>query len=410
MKRIWNLFILAAALVILCAVPAGVLAQQGGPGPGPGPVQVNGSSFVPERIPFSEDLLDDLNLPEGFEVNVFARGLANPRMITVGDDGTVYVTQPEENQVTALRDTDGDGAADEEEVVVSGIEYLHGITYHNGSLYLATPKEVYVAVVGPDGSVGDAELLIGGLPDGGQHPNRTLRFGPDGRLYLSVGSSCNACPEQNPEHATMLQINGTERRIYARGLRNTIGFDWHPGTGELWAFDQGSDWRGPDQPPEELNRIQDGGNYGWPWCFGKQQVDTVIAQDPPNMTREEYCAMTVPSYLEYQAHSSPMQFLFYDSEQFPEEYRNDAILTLRGSWNRYPPVGYKVVRVQFNDAGEPEGFEDFMTGFLHENGTAFSARLCGLAIGEDGSLLVGDDTNGVIYRVSYAGANNTTGR
>jgi len=198
MKRIWNLFILAAALVILCAVPAGVLAQQGGPGPGPGPVQVNGSSFVPERIPFSEDLLDDLNLPEGFEVNVFARGLANPRMITVGDDGTVYVTQPEENQVTALRDTDGDGAADEEEVVVSGIEYLHGITYHNGSLYLATPKEVYVAVVGPDGSVGDAELLIGGLPDGGQHPNRTLRFGPDGRLYLSVGKQLQRLPGTEP--------------------------------------------------------------------------------------------------------------------------------------------------------------------------------------------------------------------
>ncbi|WP_332450388.1 PQQ-dependent sugar dehydrogenase [Methanoculleus sp.] len=206
-----------------------------------------------------------------------------------------------------------------------------------------------------------------------------------------------------------VQVNGSEYRIYAEGLRNTIGFGWHPETGKFWGIDQGSDWRGPDLPPKKLNRIEDGGNYGWPWRCGKQQIDRIIAQDPPNMTREEFCAISVPSVLEYQAHSPPMQFVFYNETQLPKEDQNDAFLALRGSWNRCPPIGYKVVRVLFDDAGEPEGFEDFMTGFLHENETAFSTRLCGLAIAEDGSLLVGDDTNGVIYRISYMGEENTTG-
>jgi glucose/arabinose dehydrogenase len=180
-----------------------------------------------------------------------------------------------------------------------------------------------------------------------------------------------------------------------------VGFGWHPTTGDFWGLDMGSDWRGADVPPEELNRIQEGKHYGWPWCYGKQEVDLVIAQAPEKMSREAFCAQTEPSFMEYQAHSSPLQMVFYDGDQFPENYRNDIFVTMRGSWNRKPAVGYKVVRLHFDKNGEPEQFEDFITGFLTEDGNAFRARLVGIAVAHDGALLFGDDTNGTIYRVVY---------
>jgi len=403
-------------LLAICLAASGVaLMEVQGQEPAAGTdIEITGHSFIPERLNFSLELMQNLSLPEGFEVNVFARDLKNPRMIAVGDDGTVYVTEPAENRTIALVDVDGDGISDRERVVASELAGVHGIAVHGGKLYLATPTELYVAEIGLDGEVGEPQILVDDLPDGGQHPNRTFLIGPDGRIYLSVGSTCNACIEPNPEHATILQIeqNGSSRRIYARGLRNTLGFAMHPVTGEMWGVDQGTDWLGDDEPPEELNRIVDGKDYGWPWCYGKGQVDEVISQKPENMTKEEYCSGTEPSVLEYQAHSSPIQLVFYNATQFPEEYRNDAFVTFRGSWNREPAVGYKVVRVLFDEAGEPTGFEDFLTGFLVNNGTngtngtngiAFFARPAGMAVAWDGSLLVGDDVNGVIYRISYRG-------
>jgi glucose/arabinose dehydrogenase len=367
--------------------------------------EVIGHSFVPEQKAFSEDFIQELTLPEGFNVNVFANDLKNPRIMVVDDAGVVYVTQPSEGNVLALRDSDNDGRADEKRVVVSDIEDVHGIACYQNRLYLSPPTKLYVADIAQDGSVGEPRKLLDDLPDGGQHPNRTLKFGPDGLLYLSIGSSCNACPETNPEHATLLQIrineNSAERRIYARGLRNTVGFGWHPATGELWGFDMGSDWRGADLPPEELNLILEGKHYGWPWCYGKQQIDRIIAQKPEEESKEEFCDQTEPSKLEYQAHSSPLQMIFYEGDQFPEEYRNDVFVTMRGSWNRKPPVGYKVVRLHFDENGRPERFEDFITGYITEDGSAFRARLSGLTVARDGSLLFADDTNGVIYRVSY---------
>jgi glucose/arabinose dehydrogenase len=364
--------------------------------------KVEGYTFVPEKRDFSEDLVPKLRVPEGFRVTVFAHDLENPRIMAAGPNGVIYVTQPNRNRVVALRDRDGDGKVDETRIVVDGIEKVHGIAIHNNKMYLAPPTRVYVADLEPDGSVSKPQLLADGLPDGGQHPNRTLSFGPDGRLYLSVGSSCNACPEPNEEHATILRFDANgARTIYARGLRNTIGFGWHPVTRELWGMDQGSDWRGQDVPPEELNLIVQGRHYGWPWCYGNRQVDRVIAQKPEKTTKKEFCKETEPPALTYQAHSSPMQMVFYTGDHFPAEYRNDAFVTMRGSWNRKPAVGYKVVRIRFDQSGRPEKFEDFLNGFLLDRGEAFLGRPTGLAIMQDGSLLVGDDTNGVIYRVTY---------
>ncbi|HBH18351.1 MAG TPA: oxidoreductase, partial [Cyanobacteria bacterium UBA9579] len=215
------------------------------------------AAYTPQQRPFSEDLLKQLKLPEGFQINVFTKGLENPRMIAVNNYGTVYITQPDAGNVIKLRDTNNDGTADQKDIVVSGLQEVHGITIHNNKLYLATPTEIYNASINEQGNIGSLNKLPCTMPPGEQHPNRTLAFGPDGMLYVSVGSSCNACVENNPKYASILKMqpDGTNCQIYATGLRNTIGFDWHPVTEQMWGMDQGSDWRGANIPPEELNKL-----------------------------------------------------------------------------------------------------------------------------------------------------------
>ncbi|QRN97972.1 sorbosone dehydrogenase family protein [Archangium violaceum] len=364
----------------------------------------------PARRDFNDERLRQLSVRPGFSINVFAQGLTNPRVLAVRPDGTVYVTEREAGRVTLLRDTNGDGRADQQTPALTGLGQkdsgVHGLALRGNQLYLVTVKQLYVADIRPDGTLATPRELTGDLPDGGQHGNRTLAFGPDGRLYLSVGSTCNACAETDPEHATLLRVDPTTgaRSVFAKGLRNTIGFAWHPATGQLWGMDHGSDSRGDDFPPEELNRLEEGGDYGWPFCAGKQEVDPFVSAEPPNdLARPDYCARTKPSTLEYQGHSAPMTLTFYTGSQFPAEFRNDAFLALRGSWNRNPPTGYKLVRIRFDPQGNPLAFEDFVSGWLLEDGRAHFGRLVGTAVATDGSLLVTDDTNGIIYRIAYTG-------
>jgi glucose/arabinose dehydrogenase len=390
----------------------------------------------PERRDFSPALLQQLKVPSGFKVGVFASNLGNPRWMAVGPDGSVYVTINDMSQVVRLADGNGDGDSDDpgERTMVASkndspdLEGVHGIAINAGKVYLAALKSVVVATLGGDGRLSDFRTLIADLPDGGQHPRRTVGVGPDSKLYVSVGSDCNACPESDSQHATMLrfELDGTPSsnppnpqhpilaanpmatispRIFASGLRNTLGFDWNPATHELWGSDQGSDGLGDDLPPEELNRLVGGKAYGWPYCYGARAVDPVVDQPSKTVTKESYCPGTEPSTLGYQAHSSPIGFLFYGGAQFPAEYRGDAFVAFRGSWNRAVPTGYKVVRIHFA-GGMPAPIgsspvEDFLTGFLIENGAAHFGRLAGLAVDASGALLVAEDTNGIIYRVSY---------
>lgn len=361
----------------------------------------------PERRMFDESLLKNLKVPDGFEVEVFAQDLQNPRMMAVAADGTVYVTRQEQNDVLALQDTDGDGRAEPPRTVASNLELVHGIDLHENRLYLASPTKVWAADLNADGLAGKPRLLIDDLPDGGQHRARTLAFGPDGMLYISVGSSCNDCAEANPNHATMqrAQADGSEGKVYARGLRHTIGFGWHPETQEMWGMDNGSDYKGDELPPEELNLIKQDRNYGWPICYGKQVADKMTVAEPKDIiqkeiSKQDYCKTTEPAVLTYhEAHSAPIGMVFYDAGSFPDDYRGDAFIALRGSWNRAHPVGYKIARVRFED-GKPSGFDDFLTGFLI-NGAAHFGRPSGVAVTHDGALLISDDVNGVIYRVTY---------
>lgn len=359
-----------------------------------------GGRHVPAVVAPTPDHIAGLDLPDGFRLNIFARDLGGPRMIAVADEGVVFVTRPGSGDVIALEDADGDGAADRRSTFVGGLAGVHGIALGRERMYLSTVREVFAVDRRGSGS-GRRERLLGDLPPGGYHPYRTLGVGPDGRLYVSVGSTCNACVERHPESATILRVgvDGREREVFAAGLRNTIGFGWHPATGEMWGVDNGTDWLGDDLPPEELNLLTRRAHYGWPFLFGPNQHVEGL-REPMGFDREGFRAKATGSALEYPAHSAPIQLAFYTGSSFPPEYRGDAFVAMHGSWNRRPASGYEIARVRFHD-GRPQAFEPFLTGFLVDDDTAF-ARPAGVAVARDGSLLVGDEANGVIYRVSYA--------
>lgn len=352
----------------------------------------------PERTPFQQQHLKLLKVPEGFTINVFATGTGKPRMMAVSDDGTAYVTRPDQSDVITLRDKNGDGTSDETKTIVKDLKGVHGITIRGNQLYLCTVRELYQCDLNGQG----LRKLISDLPEGGQHPNRTLAFGPDDLLYISIGSTCNACDETNKENATILQAkpDGSGRQVFAKGLRNTIGFGWHPQTKAMWGMDHGSDGRGDDIPDEELNLLQQGKDYGWPYCLPDKKPDP-FSDNPKGTTKEAYCAKSTAATLGYQAHSAPIEMKFYRGTQFPPEYKDNAFVAMHGSWNRTVAVGFKVVRILFVN-GQPQKFEDFVTGFLIDRGKRHFGRPAGLAIAGDGSLLISDDSNGVIYSVSYS--------
>ena len=370
--------------------------------PSKAPEKADTAQLRPERRDFSEELLKQLKLPEGFRINVFAKELGNARMPAVDTDGTVYLTCPGQDRAMALTDRDGDGKAEIVKTAFEGLDSVHGIYIYRDSLYLAGPTTVWLCKR-EENKWSKPKVIIDDLPPGPSHQNRTLGVGPDEKLYISVGSSCNACVEKNPEYATILvaELDGSKRKIFAKGLRNTIGFGWHPISKQMWGMDHGSDWRGNDMPPEELNLLKEGKDYGWPYVMWKQVPDPFM--EPPGMSKEEYAKRTEPAVLGHTAHSSPIGFTFYTGRQFPDSYRNSAFVVFRGSWNRNPASGYKIAFLKFDDKGQPVKFEDFVTGFLIEEGKAQFARLSGINVLKDGSLIFADDENGVIYRVSYVG-------
>jgi len=399
----------ARRLAIALALPAfhlpfSVLAQQGDGTD----TAITVNVFRPAKVEATPARIAALKLPQGFTIRPFATDLKNARILALSPEGRVYVSRREQGDVLMLQDTDGDGRADDAPRVVAHRAGAHGIAVHDGKFYLVTAKEIFVADIRSDGSLGELDMLLGDLPDAGQHADRTIAFGPDGMLYVSVGSTCNACNESNPENATLLRVSpdGRSRTIFASGLRNTIGFDWHPRTGELWGMDHGIDYLGHDRQPEELNRIERDKQYGWPHVWGK---DGINPQSTPKgeLTKAQWQAISTPMTIGYTAHAAPMQMAFYRGGSFPSEYVGDAFVAMRGSWNRKPASGYEIVRVRFRD-GDPAAFEPFVTGFLTDGGTSHFGRPVGLAIAKDGSLLMADDANGAIYRIAYAeGAANS---
>lgn len=405
-RRFWTLALSATALAL--TVPSSGTAQIKGMVGEASDVTIQGSILEPEKLVVTDDakLTSLIKAPTGFNVEVFARDLINPRMLAVSPKGIVYATRRTVGDVIMLKDVNNDGKADGAATVASRPN-MHGIAFAGSKVFLVTIHDVYTADVKEDGTFGPLTRIIDDLPDAGQHANRAINVGPDGMLYISVGSTCNECQEDNPENATIVRVSkdGKTRTIFASGLRNTIGFDWEPTTGALYGIDHGIDWLGDEVQIEELNRIEQGRKYGWPYVYGMSGINPHI-NPPEGITLQQWAKQSTEPLLGYTAHSAPMQMAFYDGNAFPADYRGDAFIAMRGSWNRRPPSGYEVVRVNF-EKGKPVGFEKFLEGFLlqQENGKyGYLGRLTGIAVGKDGSLFVADDSNGVVYKVTYTGA------
>ena len=359
---------------------------------------ITGNIYKPKTVKATNSLISQLSLPDGFEIKKFADGLGKPRMMALGADGSIYVSR-RKGDVLLLKDDDGDGIVNSKETILTK-EGAHGVAVKDGYFYLITVNDVFKAKIKNDGTIHPLDKIVENLPDGGQHPNRTIKFGPDGMLYISVGSTCNACDETRDENATMVRVdeNGGNRMIFAKGLRNTIGFDWNPLTRDMYGMDHGIDWLGDEEQKEEMNLIEKDKNYGWPYIYADGKFNK--ADEPKKMTWAAYAAKCKEPAMLFDAHSAPMDLIFYKGDMFPEEYKNSAIVSFHGSWNRKNPSGYNLKWISF-DNNKPLKSNDFVTGFLTANNTAKFGRPVGLLELNDGSVLFSDDENGIIYRITY---------
>jgi glucose/arabinose dehydrogenase len=340
---------------------------------------------------------ETIDLPPGFGISVYASGLNGPRMMAVGPDGTLYVAERGADRIIRLPDRDGDGVADAVEPVVQRLDAPSSIAfYRDGSLYIGeTTRVLRVSAVGVETGTRETEIIVDGLPSRRGHSTRTVLFGPDWQwLFVSVGSSCNVCAEQDLRRATIVRYTpeGDDETIFATGLRNAVGITFRPGTDELWATNNGRDWLGDDQPPETIYLVREGDDAGWPRCHAGRIVD-------PDYGQEDSCEAVTAPVVEMQAHSAPLGLAFYTGQQFPPEYHGGLFVAFHGSWNRSVPTGYKVVYIPMKD-GVPGAVSDFAVGWLRENGSN-RGRPVDVVTGADGSLFVSDDGQGRIYRIFY---------
>ena len=338
-----------------------------------------------------------VQLPPGFQVEIFARDLNGPRFIAFSPDGVLYVADRGNKRIVALPDEDSDGQADSVRVFADDIESPHSLVFHENALFVGVPSGVIrLQDRDGDGISDEREILIDDYPTNG-HSTRTVIFLPDGRMAVSVGSSCNVCEEADPRRAAVVIYDGpqaTGERIFASGLRNAVGLAIHPETGELWATNNGRDMMGDDLPPETIEIVREGEDYGWPRCHSGRIED-------PDLGYPGSCEGVNSPLIEMQAHSAPLGLAFYMEDAFPSEYQDDLFIAFHGSWNRSVPTGYKIVRLPLDD-GIPTGpVEDFATGWLDEETGQVSGRPVGLAVGPDGALYASDDAGGFIYRITY---------
>lgn len=360
----------------------------------------------------------NLNLPAGFEINIFAKLEATPRMLAFDKNGNLFVTLAKSNQVVMLPDANKDGISEAAVLISGALNSPNGLTFVDEDLLVANQNGV-VKLTKNEGKWSSPQPFIRGLPSGG-HTVKTIKLGPDNHLYLNVGSSCNVCVEDNPLRATILRytLDGksagsletlgrhTPNPTWASGLRNSQGFAWHPQTGAMFATNNGADMRSnkkngkvnDELPPEHFNKIEPGKHYGWPYCWGDGKGS--MTQDPNFVGEANVCNAATPPAITLTSHSTPIGVTFLDKTNFPAEYKNDAILALHGSWNRKVLSGYKLVRVKFN-GDKPVEVVDFVTGWLNVSKNEAWGRPVDVITGPDGALYVSDDRANYIYRISY---------
>ena len=348
------------------------------------------------------EYLHRIQLPPGFSIAIYAAGVSGARSMVLGDSGTVFVGTRVDSQrqtigkVYALTNPDGDGTADRVITLVDGLNMPNGVAFLDGDLYVAEIHRILrFKDIQDNLDVPPVPDVVGdSFPNERHHGWKHIGFGPDGRLYIPVGAPCNTC-EPAPGQGVIVSMrpDGTDRRTEVLGVRNSVGFDWHPETGELWFTDNGRDLWGDDIPPEELNRVTElGQHFGFPYHYGRGLVDEDYST---NLGAADFSGPAV----EFPAHNALLSVRFYRGEGFPETYRGDALIASHGSWNRDPPDGYKIYRLKMR-GGEMDGYEEFATGWLTDE-HQYWGRPVDLLVMPDGSLLVSDDHAGVIYRISY---------
>jgi glucose/arabinose dehydrogenase len=341
-------------------------------------------------------MLAAVELPPGFKISVYADNVPGARSLALAPSGVLFVGTRQLGRVYAVVDRDRDMRADEVITIADGLEMPNGVALRSGDLYVAEVHRIlrYPQIETRLKSPPDPEIVFDGFPKDPHHGWKFVRFGPDGRLYVPVGAPCNVCRKEEPVYATITRMypDGGGFEIFAHGVRNSVGFDWHPETGELWFTDNGRDGLGDDQPPDELNRAPVKGlHFGFPFCHGGVLAD-------PDYGSDQSCRQFTPPAAPLHAHVAPLGMRFYTGRMFPRRYLNQIFIAEHGSWNRSRKSGYRIALVQVRD-NRVERYEAFAQGWLV--GEAAWGRPVDLEVMADGSMLVSDDQNGVIYRITY---------
>lgn len=346
--------------------------------------------------------LNQIKLPEGFKIDVWAADVPNARSMAISDNGIVFVGNRQEKNVYALVDENADGKADYKFVLAEGLRMPNGVAYKDGDLYVAEVNRILrFKNIENNLTTPKYEVIYDGYPTDGHHGWKFIAFGPDGMLYVPVGAPCNICEKENPIYASITRLDvktpGSKPEIYAHGVRNTVGFAWHPQSKELWFTDNGRDMMGDDIPDCELNRATaKGQHFGYPyWHAGS-------VKDPEFGNKGKEASAYVAPAAKMGAHTAPLGMRFYQGNMFPSTYKNNVIIAKHGSWNRSRKSGYEVVLAKIDTNGKVTGQEVFVSGWLNPNTQDVWGRPVDVQELPDGSLLISDDMANCIYRVTYA--------
>ncbi|NIQ87858.1 MAG: sorbosone dehydrogenase family protein [Deltaproteobacteria bacterium] len=340
--------------------------------------------------------LNEIQLPVGFQIDIYADKVENARSMAMGEKGTLFVSTRKAGKVYAIVDGNRDNKADQIFTLAKGLNMPNGVAFRDGSLYVAEVSRIlrFDNIERRLKNPPKPAIIRDDFPTDRQHGWKFISFGPDGNLYIPVGAPCNICRRGDERYASIMRMrpDGKGLEIFAHGVRNTVGFDWHPATKELWFTDNGRDWLGDDQPPDELNRAPDKGlHFGFPYCHGGTIPD-------PEYGSQRRCNEFVPPAMQLGPHVAALGMRFYTGALFPPEYRNQIFIAEHGSWNRSVPIGYRITLVKL-EGNRAVHYEVFAEGWL-KNGRAWG-RPVDVLVMPDGALLVSDDRAGVIYRISY---------
>ena len=340
----------------------------------------------------TDSVLADIQLPDGFSIEVYASDVPNARSMALGDKGTVFVATRSDGRIFALQPTESGPPA--VITLAKGLRTPNGIDFLDGDLYVAETKRLlrFRDIENRLHDAPDFEVLDDTFPQERHHGWRYMKFGPDGKLYMSIGAPCNVCDRTGFGIIQRMDPDGANKETFAHGVRNSVGLEFHPRTGELWFTDNGRDMLGDDLPPGELNHAPEAGlHFGFPYCHGGEVAD-------PEFGDQRSCEEFTKPARKLGPHVAPLGLEFYDGEMFPEAYRGSAFIAEHGSWNRSKKIGYRITRVRMN-GDRPVDYEVFAEGWLQ--GERVSGRPVDLLILEDGSMLVSDDHAGRIYRIRY---------